>query len=1293
MTCDHSHHDNQSAPSQTSRRVIMAEGHSHFATRQIVAVATLLGLAAMCSANATAARRSVLREETVNPLDSSNPNLRQRVRASAWGNATDQQRSNGSDSRTSLTFKRPDTVTVTATPQGRSRLTGQSPVPQQLTVDQVQQSSTLRDTMDQGPPVRVDPRPQLVTESQTCKNSPREAATVDRCKADVNCTICAHGLARATNVPTVMAFLRQSQVELRETQGRFIDALFSIPECAEHETIPLLYDMFPAVGALDPCAGSMGLVLDTCAQRMLVCLDLPETCMPCVDTLRHPEGRSISGVFRSPVCAAAGNLSSDGGRTLFDIASTCQAFPQCSAAKFYCDTAPDGNSGCAQCHASLQRGDVSAAISDCPIESLHGSYLDGVVEQCLEGSELGCDYFWQRCMANDGCGACVSACNNLSSSHDIAVGMGTPECELYPVARNLLSAVNTFCLPTRLDSCQAAVTTCVLHDPRCGQCILNASNSTAPCDTWLSSQRDGFGVYAACASCSPSAKNINWVVLTTSVCGAISVLVVALVMAMIFRRICGSIRERLMFGLFFYNLVYSAANVVPLNQVHDSDARCGQLKLTFEAIRWGRTVWMAGKFGLVGYEIVILGASVAYLVIGANAVGRRAEVALHLFPVVMALTAAVIFYVECDQANLHGYNARDQDFLSRVVTNVNADDDGNDDGGVALMDAIDSFKAQRAAYDSLMQDMLVAWNGFLVIVVIMWFSLRGAYRCALGRWFQYHDEWRREHFGSPWILNQRSMWRAGRDVFLARRQGYEDVAGPMEPFIWVFGLFGPPAVLMATPYCMRHASVQTSSDTGVGTNRAVYVDFGSCDVYCECALAFRSLATAAVYLWQRYRYYMNPSLNRDVGTDDIPLLRIGGEQPAPAAPTPHPADQPVAGAAAAQPAVIAAAAAPAAGAAGAHPAVAAPAASDRPKKILECFLTPCDDDDDYEELGEGTYGTVFKARMHLPTKDPIDVAVKVLDPVLHDDDGDAKNPLAKQDFLKEVQTLHRLYHQNVVMFHGYGYFCDDRPFLVMELMESSLFDLITTFEPGHWLERMSIALQIASGVQYLHTHDPPLVHRDIKSSNVLLGLGAPRVVLSDLGHCRAVEAKTATVKDNFTGVTHTYMGDAVKVVSPLGKGPKAVRKLKTGPMMNVKGVMSTWRGTLWWMAPEVLQGQAFYDTRADIYSLGVVFWELATWSSPPWQQLVDSTVWEQTRELERLLQKGERPHVPLIVADEDPAFIGLMKRCWASDVTARPNIRCICEEIDACRDAAMLLADDGHAPTANPDAPRVAMSF
>ncbi|KAJ6904188.1 serine/threonine-protein kinase PBL27-like [Populus alba x Populus x berolinensis] len=194
-------------------------------------------------------------------------------------------------------------------------------------------------------------------------------------------------------------------------------------------------------------------------------------------------------------------------------------------------------------------------------------------------------------------------------------------------------------------------------------------------------------------------------------------------------------------------------------------------------------------------------------------------------------------------------------------------------------------------------------------------------------------------------------------------------------------------------------------------------------------------------------------------------------------------------------------------------------------------------------LGEGGFGRVYKGRLESTGQA---VAVKQLD----------RNGLqGNREFLVEVLMLSLLHHPNLVNLIGYCADGDQRllvyEFMPLGSLEDHLHDLPPDKEPLDWNTRMKIAAGAAKGLEYLHDKaNPPVIYRDLKSSNILLDEGFhPK--LSDFGLA------------------------------------------KLGPVGDKTHVSTRVMGTYGYCAPEyAMTGQL--TLKSDVYSFGVVFLELIT---------------------------------------------------------------------------------------------------
>lgn len=199
-----------------------------------------------------------------------------------------------------------------------------------------------------------------------------------------------------------------------------------------------------------------------------------------------------------------------------------------------------------------------------------------------------------------------------------------------------------------------------------------------------------------------------------------------------------------------------------------------------------------------------------------------------------------------------------------------------------------------------------------------------------------------------------------------------------------------------------------------------------------------------------------------------------------------------------------------------------------------------------ELLGKGGMGAVYKARQ--PALDRL-VAIKILPLEISQD------PAFAERFQREARALARLSHPHIVAVHDFGQ-TSGLCYFVMEFVDGA--NLRQTIRAGSLMPQQALAIvpQICEALQF--AHDEGIVHRDIKPENILIDKRG-RVKIADFGLAKLLGQDGG---DQLLTGTHQVMG------------------------------------TLRYMAPEQMQGSREVDHRADIYSLGVVFYELLTGELP-----------------------------------------------------------------------------------------------
>ncbi len=199
-----------------------------------------------------------------------------------------------------------------------------------------------------------------------------------------------------------------------------------------------------------------------------------------------------------------------------------------------------------------------------------------------------------------------------------------------------------------------------------------------------------------------------------------------------------------------------------------------------------------------------------------------------------------------------------------------------------------------------------------------------------------------------------------------------------------------------------------------------------------------------------------------------------------------------------------------------------------------------------ELLGQGGMGAVYKARQ--PALDRL-VALKVLPSSAAVDAGFAER------FVREARALAKLSHPNIVAVYDFGQ-THGLHYFVMEYVDGP--NLRQIEQSGKLTPRQALQIipQVCEALQY--AHDEGVVHRDIKPENVLLDKKG-RVKIADFGLAKILGFETRNIR-----------------------------------LTGARDVM----GTPHYMAPEQVENPRLVDHRADIYSLGVVFYEMLTGELP-----------------------------------------------------------------------------------------------
>ena len=247
-------------------------------------------------------------------------------------------------------------------------------------------------------------------------------------------------------------------------------------------------------------------------------------------------------------------------------------------------------------------------------------------------------------------------------------------------------------------------------------------------------------------------------------------------------------------------------------------------------------------------------------------------------------------------------------------------------------------------------------------------------------------------------------------------------------------------------------------------------------------------------------------------------------------------------------------------------------------------------------IGAGGFGEVYKCKW-----DNKMVAVKTLQKI-EDDDPQA----VMAEFMVEMKLMSKLRHDNIVSFIGASIAAPKLAIIIEFMPGGSLYRAIHRRRRNNQgafplLKSLWIAFGIAKGMAYLHSQYPVIVHRDLKSPNILLGTNVREVKITDFGLSRLR--------------TKTFVN--------------------TGP-----------GGTPEWMAPELLRQDPF-EEQSDVYSFGVILWELIMCEKP----------WKDDHPMQIVFKVGSRGE-KLEIPSSDvciPEVRKMIQRCFGENPDDRPR--------------------------------------
>lgn len=260
------------------------------------------------------------------------------------------------------------------------------------------------------------------------------------------------------------------------------------------------------------------------------------------------------------------------------------------------------------------------------------------------------------------------------------------------------------------------------------------------------------------------------------------------------------------------------------------------------------------------------------------------------------------------------------------------------------------------------------------------------------------------------------------------------------------------------------------------------------------------------------------------------------------------------------------------------------------------------------ELGQGAMGVVYKARDPLIDRE---VAIKTINLSLAQEEREEY----EARFYQEAKAAGRLSHPNIVTIYDVGR-TDDIAYIAMEYLHGrELRDILNDERILPIAQVIDIISQVALGLSYAHEHE--IVHRDIKPSNVMV-IRDGHVKITDFGIARMASAAVRT---------------------------------QTGMVL----------GSPKYMSPEQVMGK-LTDQRSDIFSLGVMLYEMLTGQAPFMGENVNAIMYQTLNAV---------PAAPSTINIEVPEMLNfIVAKALAKDLDSRyQNARDLANDLRACRDA------------------------
>lgn len=262
-----------------------------------------------------------------------------------------------------------------------------------------------------------------------------------------------------------------------------------------------------------------------------------------------------------------------------------------------------------------------------------------------------------------------------------------------------------------------------------------------------------------------------------------------------------------------------------------------------------------------------------------------------------------------------------------------------------------------------------------------------------------------------------------------------------------------------------------------------------------------------------------------------------------------------------------------------------------------------------DKIGSGGFKDVYVGKYQITPSQKRRVAI-----------SEIRDQLTEMD-IKEIKLLRDLRHENIVRFIGISIPQEPRNVPCMVVTElcsnGDLYDYIRNVEAPSDDEIFRIMLETARGLEYLHTRTPTIIHRDVKSTNVLISRNRT---------AKIVDFGLARVRNN--------------------------KRSKIGSLV----------GTVNWQAAELWSPKPNYNEKVDVWSAAMTFWETLQWhlaeKKYPFQEMNEHQIYLDVG------QRKLRPPTVAIRRRYGGEIVDLLDRMWDHLAKNRPTMSEVCEELE-----------------------------